>query len=60
MPRSFGFENMLTMFKVPLPTEGILIVMALIWGWLSDGPLKGARWPFMYIGAVITVNRIDD
>ncbi|KAH6972289.1 major facilitator superfamily domain-containing protein [Ilyonectria sp. MPI-CAGE-AT-0026] len=41
--------------NLPLPTEGILIVMALIWGWLSDGPLKGARWPFMYIGAVITI-----
>ncbi|EFX04399.1 major facilitator superfamily transporter [Grosmannia clavigera kw1407] len=29
--------------------------MSLIWGWLSDGPLKGARWPFIYIGAVITL-----
>lgn len=31
--------------------------MALIWGWLSDGPCRGARWPFIYIGAVITVSR---
>lgn len=30
--------------------------MALSWGWLSDGPLKGARWPFIYAGAIITVS----
>lgn len=60
MVMDFVLENMLTRFKVPLPTEGILIVIALIWGWLSDGPLKGARWPFIYIGAVITVNRLHD
>ena len=29
--------------------------MAIFWGWLSDGPLKGARWPFLYIGAAITI-----
>ncbi|KAG9853293.1 MFS general substrate transporter, partial [Aureobasidium melanogenum] len=33
----------------------IFIVMALLWGWLSDGPLKGARWPFIYAGAIITM-----
>lgn len=31
--------------------------MALIWGWLSDGPCRGARWPFIYIGAVINVSQ---
>jgi hypothetical protein len=41
---------------VPLPTTAIFIVMALSWAWLSDGPLKGARWPFIYAGAVITVS----
>lgn len=30
--------------------------MALIWGWLSDGPCRGARWPFIYIGAFTTVS----
>ncbi|KAI4603769.1 hypothetical protein KJ359_003589 [Pestalotiopsis sp. 9143b] len=29
--------------------------LALIWGWLSDGPCRGARWPFIYAGAVITI-----
>ncbi|KAJ5196585.1 hypothetical protein N7449_007064 [Penicillium cf. viridicatum] len=41
--------------NLPLPTTGVLIVMALIWGWLSDGPCRGARWPFIYIGAVINL-----
>ena len=42
---------------VPLPTTGIFIGVALTWGWLSDGPCRGARWPFIYIGAAITVWR---
>jgi MFS family permease len=41
--------------QLPLTTTGIFIVMAFLWGWLSDGPCKGARWPFMYAGAVITL-----
>jgi hypothetical protein len=45
----------LTHKLVPLVTTGIFIVMAFIWGWLSDGPCRGARWPFVYAGAVITV-----
>jgi hypothetical protein len=43
-------------YIVPLPNTAIFIVMALSWGWLSDGPLKGARWPFIYAGAIITVS----
>jgi hypothetical protein len=31
--------------------------MALAWGWLSDGPCRGARWPFIYIGAFTTVGQ---
>lgn len=31
--------------------------MALIWAWLSDGPCRGARWPFIYIGAISTVSQ---
>ncbi|OCL06351.1 hypothetical protein AOQ84DRAFT_365873 [Glonium stellatum] len=27
--------------------------MTFIWGWLSDEPLHGRRWPFIYLGAVI-------
>ncbi|RSM19219.1 hypothetical protein CDV31_001895 [Fusarium ambrosium] len=41
--------------NLPLPTTGIFIVMALLWGWLSDGPMKGRRYPFIYLGAVITI-----
>ncbi|KAJ5753881.1 uncharacterized protein N7511_008034 [Penicillium nucicola] len=41
--------------NLPLPTTGIFIVVAMVWGWLSDGPCRGARWPFIYAGAVITL-----
>jgi hypothetical protein len=30
--------------------------MAFVWGWLSDGPCRGARWPFIYFGALLTVS----
>ncbi|TVY84257.1 Pantothenate transporter liz1 [Lachnellula suecica] len=40
--------------NLPLTSTGILIVIAFIWGWLSDGPCRGARWPFIYAGAIIT------
>lgn len=49
-------ETSVLTFLVPLPTTGIFIVMALTWGWLSDGPFKGRRYPFIYLGAVITVS----
>ncbi|KAH6892539.1 putative allantoate permease [Thelonectria olida] len=39
----------------PLPTTGIFIAMALSWAWLSDGPLRGRRYPFVYAGAVTTI-----
>ncbi|PYI14794.1 MFS general substrate transporter [Aspergillus violaceofuscus CBS 115571] len=39
----------------PLLTTGLFIIVSLTWGWLSDGPLRGARWPFIYAGAVITI-----
>jgi hypothetical protein len=42
---------------VPLPTTGIFIGMSLIWAWLSDGPFKGRRYPFIYAGAVVPVGR---
>jgi ACS family pantothenate transporter-like MFS transporter len=41
---------------VPLTTIGIFIVVAITWAWLSDGPCRGARWPFIYIGAALTVS----
>ncbi|KAM5349686.1 hypothetical protein ACJ41O_006191 [Fusarium nematophilum] len=42
--------------NLPLPTNGIFIVSALIWGWLSDGPFGGRRWPFIYLGALISLS----
>lgn len=42
--------------NLPLPTTGIFVVTAFVWAWLSDGPFRGARWPFIYLGAVITVS----
>ncbi|KAG5746967.1 hypothetical protein H9Q70_010338 [Fusarium xylarioides] len=41
--------------NLPLPSTAIFIVMALFWGWLSDGPMKGLRWPFIYAGAIIAM-----
>ncbi|KAF7292071.1 MFS general substrate transporter [Mycena indigotica] len=36
----------------PLPTTAVFVVTALVFAWLSDGPLKGARWPFVLFGGV--------
>ncbi|KAH8905231.1 MFS general substrate transporter [Coniochaeta sp. PMI_546] len=41
--------------NLPLPTTGIFVGMALTWAWLSDGLLKGKRWPFIYLGAAINL-----
>jgi ACS family pantothenate transporter-like MFS transporter len=41
---------------VPMVTSGIFIGIALTWGWISDGPFRGARWPLIYLGAVMTVS----
>lgn len=40
---------------VPNVTVGVFIGMAFLWGWASDGPLRGRRYPFIYAGAVINV-----
>ncbi|KAI3578956.1 major facilitator superfamily domain-containing protein [Fusarium oxysporum f. sp. albedinis] len=44
-----------TSFTVPEINNSIFLVMALTWGWLSDGPLQGARWPFIYAGAILII-----
>ncbi|KAH8675048.1 major facilitator superfamily domain-containing protein [Ilyonectria robusta] len=41
--------------NLPIPTTAIFVGMALVWAWLSDGPFRGARWPFIYAGAIITI-----
>jgi ACS family pantothenate transporter-like MFS transporter len=43
---------------VPLPGTAIFVVVAILYAWLSDGPFRGRRWPFIYLGAVITVRRL--
>lgn len=40
---------------LPLVTTAVFVPMAFIWAILSDGPCRGARWPFIYIGAICTV-----
>ncbi|TYJ53785.1 hypothetical protein B9479_005545 [Cryptococcus floricola] len=41
--------------QLPLPQTAIFVVMAASWAWLSDGALRGNRWIFVYIGAVIAI-----
>ncbi|KAI3037443.1 hypothetical protein CBS147352_11010 [Aspergillus niger] len=41
--------------NLPLVTTGISIFVCFVWGLLSDGPCRGSRWPFIHIGAVITL-----
>ncbi|KAL2823266.1 allantoate permease [Aspergillus cavernicola] len=41
--------------NLPLVTTGVLIAMAFVWALLSDGPCRGARWPFIHAGAIITL-----
>lgn len=41
---------------MPLVTTGIFIAVALSWAWLSDGPFRGRRYPFIYFGAIVTVS----
>ncbi|RSH93611.1 hypothetical protein EHS25_006257 [Saitozyma podzolica] len=40
---------------LPLPGTAIFVVVAILYAWLSDGPFRGRRWPFIYLGAVITI-----
>lgn len=43
---------------VPLPGSAILIILSLAMAWLSDGPLRGRRWPFVYFNAIGIVRLI--
>lgn len=40
---------------MPLVGSGVLIVSALAFAWISDGPLGGRRAPIIYLCAVINV-----
>ncbi len=42
-----------TLIAVPLPATAFFVVMSLTFAWLSDGPFRGRRWPFIYIGSLI-------
>ncbi|KAF7303675.1 MFS general substrate transporter [Mycena indigotica] len=38
---------------LPLPSTAIFVVTALVLAWISDGPLKGRRWPIIINGAIL-------
>ncbi|KAJ7471177.1 major facilitator superfamily domain-containing protein [Mycena galericulata] len=40
---------------LPLPATAIFVVTALILAWVSDGPARGLRWPFIIAGAITTL-----
>ncbi|KAJ6454570.1 major facilitator superfamily domain-containing protein [Mycena vulgaris] len=40
---------------LPLPATAIFVVTALILAWVSDGPAKGLRWPFVIAGSIVTL-----
>lgn len=42
-------------YTVPIATTGIFVPVAFAWALLADGPCRGRRWPFIYMGAVINV-----
>ncbi|OCF72392.1 pantothenate transporter [Kwoniella mangroviensis CBS 8886] len=41
--------------QLPLITRGVFIISAIAYAWLSDGPLKGRRWPFIYLNAACSL-----
>ncbi|ODN86836.1 pantothenate transporter [Cryptococcus wingfieldii CBS 7118] len=41
--------------QLPLPQTAIFVVVAASWAWVSDGFLRGNRWIFVYIGAIISI-----
>lgn len=41
---------------MPLPATAIFIVVSLAYAWLSDGPFRGRRWPFIYLGALLAIS----
>ncbi|WOO80349.1 Pantothenate transporter liz1 [Vanrija pseudolonga] len=41
--------------NLPLPATAIFIAGALTYAWLSDGVLRGRRWPFIYAGVIIAI-----
>ncbi|OWZ68204.1 hypothetical protein AYX14_05536 [Cryptococcus neoformans] len=41
--------------QLPLPQTAIFVIVALAFAWLSDGLFRGRRWPFVYVGAVISL-----
>ncbi|KAK7052448.1 hypothetical protein R3P38DRAFT_2762817 [Favolaschia claudopus] len=40
---------------LPLPATAIFFVTALTLAWVSDGPAKGLRWPFVIAGSITTL-----
>jgi len=40
---------------LPLPGNAIAVVNSLAWAWIADGPMRGTRWPFIYLNAFLTI-----
>ncbi|KAK0498029.1 major facilitator superfamily domain-containing protein [Armillaria luteobubalina] len=40
---------------LPLPATAVFVVTAWFLAWQSDGPFKGKRYPFIYLGAVLNL-----
>ncbi|EJT99513.1 MFS general substrate transporter [Dacryopinax primogenitus] len=40
---------------LPLPGNAIVVVNSLAWAWIADGPMRGTRWPFIYLNAVLMI-----
>ncbi|WOO82739.1 Pantothenate transporter FEN2 [Vanrija pseudolonga] len=41
--------------QLPLPQSAIFVVIGFIFAWLSDGPFRGRRWPFIYAGCLLSL-----
>jgi len=40
----------------PTTTAAVMVVAELLYSWISDGPLRGKRWPVMVFAAVCRVD----
>ncbi|KAL7417101.1 major facilitator superfamily domain-containing protein [Mrakia frigida] len=39
----------------PLPGTAVFVVLSMLYAWLSDGPLKGKRYPFVLFGSLLNI-----
>ncbi|WVW78050.1 hypothetical protein I302_100001 [Kwoniella bestiolae CBS 10118] len=41
---------------LPTLTNGVVAIFLLVFGWLSDGPFKGRRWPIIVFSAIVAID----